>query len=260
MVRDAYVIIKTSDPDAVVLSPTLAWSDLASLQKWVTGYLAAGGNKYVDAVSTHGYVFQKSYPLGIKSDNPETMVTLLPLFKSLLKPYGLDSKEIFNTETSWSVNGLWGPYSSDPDLQAAFVARLHLLHAANGIARLYWFEWNDTSDGTLWIPDPGDPRGQGTIQKAGIAYGQVYNWIVGKDMPQGCSQRGTVWTCAITGLKGYVAEAVWDTAQSCNRGTCTNSTYKVGAPFIKYQNLDGRTTSIQGGTVPIGAKPILLEN
>ena len=172
----------------------------------------------------------------------------------------MDSKQIFNAETSWSINGRWGPYSSDPDLQSAFLARLHLLHAANGIARLYWFQWNDTTDGTLWIPDPNDPRAQGTIQKAGIAYQQIYNWMVGKTLPQGCSQSGTVWTCSISGPKGYVAEAVWDTAQNCSNGTCTHSIYKTGAPFIRYRDLDGGTTNIQGGTVPIGAKPSLLEN
>ena len=82
MVKDAYAIIKNSDPNAVVLSPTLAWSNLSWMQKWITGYLAAGGNKYVDAISTHGYVFQQAYPSGKKTDNPETMVALIPIFRT----------------------------------------------------------------------------------------------------------------------------------------------------------------------------------
>jgi len=257
MVSDAFAIIKAVDPNAVILSPTMGWINRSSLT-WASGYLAAGGANYMDAVAVHGYVFQTQN--GVKTDYPETMVSLFAPYQSLLNSYGLGDKQIFDTESSWSLNGHWGAYSSDPDLQAAFVARLYLLHAAYGIVRLYWFEWNDPSDGTLWLPNPAAPSGPGTLQEAGVAYQQIYNWLVGNSMPTGCSQSGTVWTCSITGAKGYLAEAVWDTSQTCSGGTCTSSSYKVGSSYSQYQTLSGATVTITGGTVPIGAKPILLEN
>jgi len=260
MASDAYSIIKTNDPSGQVLSPTLGWDTTAQSTEWASGYLAAGGNKYIDAVAIHGYVIEKSWPSGTRSDNPETLVPLVSAYKTMLSTYGLGSKQIFDTESSWSVNDQWGPYSTDLDMRAAFLSRSYILHAAYGFSRLYWFQWNDPSDGTLWLPDPNDPPAPGTLYPAGIAYQQTYNWLVGRNISNGCSQNGTVWVCAISGSGGYIAEAVWDTAQSCNNGTCTYSSYKVGTPFTQYQTIYGQTNPITGGTVPIGAKPILLGN
>jgi hypothetical protein len=71
-----------------------------------------------------------------------------------------------------------------------------------------------------------------------------------------------VWTCGFTKPGGYLALAVWDTAQGCNNGSCTNSTYTIPATvnYIHYRDLSGGETSIAGSTVQVGLKPILLEN
>jgi len=258
MVSDAYAIIKSADPQAVILSPTLGWQGQSLT--WASGYLAAGGAAYVNAAAIHGYVFEYQLPGPVKTDYPETLVTLLPAYQSMLHTYGLGSAPIIDTEASWSENGLWGRYSTDPDLQAGFVARFYLLHAAYGIARLYWFEWNDPTDGTLWLPDPNDPSAPGTVQKAGIAYQQVYNWLVGNYISSGCAQVGTVWACGITGANGYTAQAVWDTSQTCSNGTCTTSPYQVNPIFTNYRTIYGSKISIKSKDVPIGALPILLAN
>ena len=258
MVKDAYTIIKASDSNAFILSPTLGWITNEALT-WASTYLAAGGSKYVDGIALHGYVMQQ-LKTGAKTDNPETLTTLLPPYKAMLATFGLSSKPIFNTESSWSLNGQWGPFSSDPDMQTAFVSRLYILHAAYGISRLYWFEWNDTSDGTLWLKDPRDASAPGTVLKPGIAYQATYTWLVGNNISKGCTQTATIWKCKITGASGYVAEAVWDTAESCSSGSCHTVSYMPDAKYIHYQTLDGKTHSVTGTTVPIGAKPILLQN
>jgi len=257
MVSDAYPIIKNSDPNAFILSPTLGWINKSALT-WAAGYLGAGGSRYIDGVALHGYVMQSGK--GGKTDNPETLTTLLPPYRTMLATYGLGSKPIFNTESSWSLNDQWGPFSTDKDMQAAFVARLYILHAVYGISRLYWFEWNDTSDGTLWLPDPNDPKAPGTVLKPGIAYQATYTWLVGKTTANSCSQAGTIWTCSITGANGYVSEAIWDTAESCSNGTCSTVSYVADSKYIHYQTLDGNMYSVSGNTVRIGAKPILLQN
>ena len=258
MVKDAYAIIKASDSNAFVLSPTLGWINNQALT-WASSYLSAGGSSYVDGIALHGYVMQH-LKNGSKTDNPETLTTLLPPYKAMLASFGLSSKPIFNTESSWSLNGQWGPFSSDPDMQTAFVSRLYILHAAYGISRLYWFEWNDTSDGTLWLPDPTNPKAPGTLLKPGIAYQATNSWLVGKNISNGCTQSGSIWKCKISGANGYAAETVWDTAESCSGGSCKTVSYVPDAKYIKYQTLDGKTHSVTGTTVPIGAKPILLQN
>jgi hypothetical protein len=58
------------------------------------------------------------------------------------------------------------------------------------------------------------------------------------------------------GIQGL---AVWDTGQSCSSGSCTTSTYSYDPLFTQYFTLAGGSgTPLSGGTVQIGAKPILL--
>ncbi len=257
MVSDAYTIIKASDSDAVVLSPTLGWIDKQALT-WASSYLAAGGTQYIDGIALHGYVMQHT-DTGV-TDNPETLTTLLPPYQAMLESFNLGSKPIFSTEASWSLNGQWGPYSTVLDLQAAFVSRFYILNAAYGISRLYWFEWNDVTDGTLWLPDPTDPSAPGTVLATGVAYRTTYSWLVGKKISKGCSQDGTIWSCSLSGANGYAAEVIWDTAQSCSSSSCSTVSHTVSSEYVTYQTLNGNSHSISGSTVPIGAQPILLEN
>ena len=50
----------------------------------------------------------------------------------------------------WDTEGSWGDTKSgvitDPDFQAAFVAKDYLLHWSNVIPRFYWYAW----DGETW--------------------------------------------------------------------------------------------------------------
>ena len=79
---------------------------------------------------------------------------------------------------------------------------------------------------------------------------------------QACSSAGTVWTCGFTKPGGDQALAVWDTAQSCSKGSCGGSTFKVPstANYLHYRDFSGQVNTISGATVWIGYKPILLEN
>jgi hypothetical protein len=52
---------------------------------------------------------------------------------------------------------------------------------------------------------------------------------------------------------GGTQQAVWDT-----NGISASSTYTVPAGYGHYKDLSGNTNAIVGGTVTIGAKPILL--
>jgi hypothetical protein len=86
--------------------------------------------------------------------------------------------------------------------------------------------------------------------------------MIGAAMSSNCSATGTVWTCGLIRTGGYEALAVWDTAQSCNNGTCTTSNFTVpnSVNYVHYRDLSGKVHAISGSTVLIGYKPILLEN
>lgn len=109
------------------------------------------------------------------------------------------------------------------------------------------------------------PNSVETLRKAGCAYRTTYAWMAGRTMdPKACSgpippQTG-VWSCNLSGPNGYLAQAVWDTSQSCKNGTCTFSNYSFDPKYTDYVTVYGQVSNTNGSTVPVGYLPILLEN
>jgi hypothetical protein len=114
-----------------------------------------------------------------------------------------------------------------------------------------WFAW-DTNDGQL---DNGP-----NVTEVGAAYNQISTWLVARTPTTPCSNSGTIWTCALTGTNSYQAEVIWDASQTCANGTCTTANQQVPDTYINYKDLAGNSTAISNQTVPVGLKPILLEN
>jgi hypothetical protein len=164
------------------------------------------------------------------------------------------------TEFSWGTNSIQEP---DPDMQAAFVARSYLVGWSSGFQRMYWYAYNANNVGTLWNANgtAGCTASAGCLSEAGIAYGTIYGWMVGKTVS--CSNlSGTTWTCvlAVPG-SNQVSLVLWDTSQSCSSGIC--GTVPVAIPAGMYGSftaLNGTITAIgtNATTVQVGAKPILL--
>lgn len=216
------------DPSALIISP----SGGLGAPKWVqrfNEYLATpGAVESVDVIGLH------SYPL-----EAENAYNLVIRWKSSLSG-PVASKPI------WLTEGGWAKRLEDPDMQMAFVARFHLLMRSVGAGRVYWYAYDTPHAGML----------MGT--KAGVAYKQVYDWMVGNTV-NGCSANGGIYTCTITKADGTPMMAVWDVTQNCSSGSCSTSNYKVPSKYTTYSTLEDRNpVPIKGGTVQIGAKPILL--
>jgi HYDIN/CFA65/VesB-like, Ig-like domain len=160
---------------------------------------------------------------------------------------GQAGKPIWDTEASWgSADRL-----PDLDAQAAYVARAYILRWSLGVQRFYWYAWNNPLWGSLWDASTNN------ILKPGIAYGETYKWLVGATLTSSCSVASdSTWTCLLSRPGGYQAEIVWNTATT---GASTRP-FADADRFAQYRDLDGNITSISGSTVPIGAKPILLES
>jgi hypothetical protein len=249
MVADAYNIIKAYDPEAVVLSVSVGWQSTAPM-KWFEGYIAAGGGRYIDKMSSHGYV---KNPNG-KYGPPENLVKYIGPYHASLTKLGLGSKEIWNTESNWGPGLL-----TDPDMQAGWLARFYLLHISESIHRQYWFLWNGGLIG-LWKPDPLDHSKAGKLLKAGVAYRELGKWVVGSTIESRCSHEGSIWSCPFSRAGGFRALAVWDASGHCGHGTCNTVRYGVDSSYLSYRTLDGRKIKIEGNQVPIGAKPIFVQN
>jgi hypothetical protein len=204
------------------------------------------GRNAIDILNFHFYTMQ--------SETAEEVSMHISNIKSYIRAADLAALPL------WSNEGGWGRNTSlaDPDLQAAFVMRYYLLGWSNNISVMVWYEFENTGWGTLYYP-----RTNGTLTRAGIAYQRVYDWMVGNAMTQTCTGPAYpnlgIWTCGLTKPDGTRMLAVWDSSQSCTSGSCTSSYYTYDALYTIYATVEGgSSTVLAGGTVPIGAKPILL--
>jgi len=250
MAHDARTIIQGINPGAKMLNGGVQPYALCGLGlTWWKNYAAAGGLKFADVIALHGDV--RNIP-NICGDfpKPENFLLAMRHLNTVLAQYGELDKPVWDTEASWGRTDL--DCFTDQDLQAAFLARFFLLHLSEGIQRFYWRSWIGDQGG-LYEPANG-------LNLAGVAYVQIHDWFAGATLTQPCSVDGTVWNCDFIKSGNYVARAVWDTSKTCHDGICETTPYPVGPPYVDYRTLDGSKITIDGNTVPIGAKPIWLEN
>jgi hypothetical protein len=238
MAQRAYAIIKSIDPNAVILTPaaTAVHGDIGG---WLTQYFSAGGGSSADVVAFHGY-------LPGSAPAPEQLKGVVASINAAMAASGQSDKPIWDTEASWGT----AVQLPDLDAQTAFLARSYILHWSFGVQRFYWYAWNSPLWGSLWSTTSAQ------ILKPGIAYGEVYKWMVGATLASPCTAAGDqTWTCQVSRPGGYRAEIVWNAAT----GSGSSQPFTVDSQFSQYRDLDGKITPISGTTVPVGAKPILLE-
>ena len=248
MAKDARKVILSIDPQAVLLTPP-------SHGAWQSVYFAAGGPQYADIITYHGYVY-KSGCVGLPHAADE--LKIVSNVQTVMGDYGQSGKPLWDTEASWGVTSASCFYN--PSLQAAFLAQLFMLHWSSGVERLFWYQYNNQENGTLWTQNPHHHNYKGKMRKAGVAYQQVYNWMNGASMDGACTVSRTTWTCNFSRSGGYRAQAVWDTSKTCHKQTCQTRQHSVDSQYSSYLTLDGEKVHIHGGHVPIGAQPILIQN
>jgi hypothetical protein len=237
---------KGIDPAAQMLTPAYT-NPVADAAAYLTTPLNGGtgtGSTFADAIAFHGYPGEKP---------AEDVLKIYGNLYAILNGQGLQGMPVFNTEGSWGTNNNVSELS-DPDQEAAFTARYLLVQQSAGIQRLYWYGWDlGSGNGTLWT--------NAGLTRAGVSYQQTESWLMGATLSAPCSASGSVWSCNYTRSGGYQAMVVWNASQSCSGGNCSTSNYPLPAAtqFTQYQDVLGTTHAISGGSVPIGAKPILIE-
>jgi polysaccharide biosynthesis protein PslG len=248
MAKDARAIIRANDPNALILSPPNGASRSYG-EAWWKGYAALGGLDYADIIALHGGGPSECGTPPVASD----IFTTVDNLRGIMAKYGAQDKSIWDTEFSWGT--VDQNCFDDPDLQAAFLGQSYMLHKTVGIRRLFWFAYDDGADGKLWN------RETKTLNVGGIAYQNVFNWILNTTMTEDCSSSdNAIWACSFSGPNGYKAKAIWDINESCSNGICQTVNYPVDAVYTQYRTLSGDTFPIVNQQVPIGAKPIFLEN
>ena len=243
---DVYTAVKAVDSTATVHTPVLGASSSSgdcsnSSASFGTGaFFSLNGTSNFDVVDVH------LYPYPLSSGPPiESVSTMIANTKCSMSANGISSKPLWNTEYSWSEDS-YLPSSTD---EVAFVARGALYLWSQGIARSYWYAYDNQSEGTLFNTT------SNTLNANGIAYQQVYNWMVGATMTSNCAVASSVWTCGLTLANGHQALAVW---LNVFKSSSTQS-YIPAAQYNAYHDLAGNTVAVSG-SVTIGETPILFES
>ena len=264
LAKAAYPIIQ-ADSHSMLLTPSVAGS-VGNIAKtsgttWMASYLDAGGSEYADGGAFHGYIAEQTgvtlFPMPDQDSTSGckefticygSIVTKANMMRQTLDQHGLTGKPMFDTEGSWGNGTI-----TDPDMQAAWIAQWYLLQSGlrstDNLQLAAWFTWGNPPTfhwGTIET-DSGAPS------QAGIAFNQIYAWLVGAEISQPCSSTSDgVWTCSLSRSNGYSALAIWNTQGSAS--------YSPSATYTDYRDLAGNTTKIaQGETITISPKPVLLE-
>lgn len=216
MAKAIHAGVKSVDPSFNVLTP----SPQGNATVWMNGYLAAGGGAYADTMAFHGYTF----------NTPETILSLISNYKAVFATYGQSGKPIWDTEAM-------DLRTSDPALQARFLAIYYLVHKAAGVDRLYWYAY-DADQGKEWD----HLKGLNAVGKANI---EIHKWMLGATVGP-LSVNGSVYSVPLT-KDGKTSLAVWNAAGTSSYATSHTS----------YATLQGSTGPVSG-SVTISPTPILL--
>jgi hypothetical protein len=238
MVKDAYTIIHSLDPNAKVVGPTPSTANQYGVH-YLPDYYAAGGATAQDIVGLHAYLYTGSN----FSTSPAAITTSITQLKDLMSKYDISSKPIWFTEGNWNADGSGSLTDAE---KAAYLAQEYMLMWSTGaVSRYYWYSW-DSTVGTLWTPSKG-------LTPAGTAYNLLTYWLVGSTHSANpCSEASDgTWTCALTLSTGYPGEIIWNPSAS--------KTITVDAAFATYETLANSTVdSIADHQVAIGALPVLI--
>jgi hypothetical protein len=236
MAQTAYNVIRSLDPNAIITGPGIAGSDDPPTAGWLAGYWAAGGSAYQDVVAYHAYTADTTI-------YPSYLPGLIAAIQTLQQVYGISLKPLWFTEGSWGNNVTLGPAGLTDEQKIAYMAQQHLFMWSSGVARYYWYEWDNTKNfGTLWSSGGG-------ITPAGTAYGLLYNWLAGSTQTSPLIQAGDgTWSATLTLADGTSAQIIWN--------PLTNKS--ITTSFVNCRTLDGSSNPVVNGFVNIGNTPVML--
>ena len=205
LARVAYLTVKAVDPSAVIVTPSA--TGIPGGLRWLTQYLAAGGDRYDDVVGFHFYVTPR---------DPENMLAAIDTVRAVLAHTKSRSLPLWNTETGWLLQnhdlavlprgapGSFGSRVLDDTTGAAFVARALIIGRCGSLARFYWYAWDNRRMGLT--------EADGKHVKAeASAFLAVQNWLVGANVVSCARTKNGVWIVRLTQGGDRHAAIVWST-------------------------------------------------
>ena len=203
---EASRILKAIDPAVRIVSAGSAGG--GSHIRYLDNFLSRGGAACIDVVAHHFY---------LPRFGPEAMVPLIREVKAVMRKNGVAHLPLWNTETGWWVANLdgepapadilrggWRQLDTDLELGAA-IQRTLLLSRAEGVERIYWYQWVDSVMGLA------DAAGR---PKPGTRFwGEVVNKMLGQVVGP-CVASAAESACDLAGPQGGRSRLRWQDAQS----------------------------------------------
>jgi len=222
MVADAAQIIRTLNPQALILTPSIG--PYANQQVFLSNFLTAcQGNVSFDVFAMHDYTW---------GGPPEKVISLVQQVQRFQTTMGLQSLPLWGSEGS---DKDWATFTQQE--KNDFVARYLTLELGYGSQRHYWYSWN--------VPTVGELMGT----PAATVYATVGTWFAGRT-PMGCKRKtfdgGYEYECTMQDTTAH--QIVWATNGS--------TTFKTTAST--YQTDEGVITPVVGGSVPINDSPVII--
>ncbi|MET0953165.1 MAG: hypothetical protein ABWX57_07745 [Aeromicrobium sp.] len=187
-----------------------------------------------------------AYPM--PRERPEDGLELTQWVRTTVGRLGFKGP-VWATEINYGASGLQPTVRKiGPGLQAAYVVRTYVLHAAEGADRVYWWRWENHQTVNTLLQD-----GAGNLSRAGRAYGLVREWLLGA-RPKGCSvTRNGLYTCVFKARDGMRRHVYWQRAGKVR-------TVVAPANAQTKTNTRGVSRPIKPGSrFRVGASPIMIE-
>ncbi|MBN2544955.1 MAG: hypothetical protein JXB50_04095 [Spirochaetes bacterium] len=237
LVKEASKVLKEVDPDNKIISPSV--TGYLILIPWLNSFLMAGGKDYIDIIGTHFYVWFKSH-------TPEKVVTTINTIKSYQKNNKIEDKPIWNTECGYRQENV------DEELGAGYIARLSVLQWYYGVDRVMFYAWNNKKIIKM-IENDEKPE---TINKIGIAFKEVQEWLIGSKI-ENIKKQSNIWIAELSRQNGAKAVMIWIAVNDSKRLKDFNTEkYKKGFNLRTLFHEDKKIP--QNKIIKIGAVPVLL--
>jgi hypothetical protein len=139
--------IKQGDPSGKILLaglfPTPVMPNSFAFRPYLRALYKGGGKSLFDGAAIHPY-----------GATPEVAVELVREMRKVMSRYGDDRTPIWVTEIGWATDGLPGPLTVSPELQATYLVNIYRELAAVrkrlNIAGVVWFSFRDRG-GFVWF-------------------------------------------------------------------------------------------------------------
>ncbi|OQW33595.1 MAG: hypothetical protein A4E19_04210 [Nitrospira sp. SG-bin1] len=200
MTKTAAEELKRSDPENLVSSPNITAYGLGLLDR----FLDLGGGAFVDYVSWH------YYPTTV----PENSLPLIVALRDVLKRHSLDDVPVLNTEGRVRLSHSKEKALLSDDQAIQLVMRSYLVQLALGIDGFIWYVWDDDTEQTVRLWQPGVRRYE-ALSPAGLALKTLSGWLVGKKVQSVSvswqAHDDQVWRLELVTPKGEHKVVLWRT-------------------------------------------------